>query len=328
MKRWGKDWSVYRTVKEVPVTVESSAIKHLKNGNGWDQYVNHTLPDKATLKRNLENVRSSTVDPEGDDYDAFDESLTADEQHRIAQIREGRSAEELRKAKNKLQPGKLAGATVETREKIVGELAVKEKMHSEALKASEEALTKAEKKRAGRPAYPPDLLDKLEKVQKAGKAEGLSRKDLKEASIIYTKNYLADKKDAARKAALAAAAPKVGGAVAAAAAAAPKVAAAAAAPAAAVGGGGALPAAAAAAAKDSGDSPAEVKEVKKAAEAVEDGVPVLKIAAVKKLKKPELQAYALKLNLDTTDLKKRQDYLDVIIHTLKMIEEAETSGEE
>ena len=43
---------------------------------------------------------------------------------------------------------------------------------------------------------------------------------------------------------------------------------------------------------------------------------------------PELKAYALKLNLDTTDLKKRQDYLDVIIHTLKMIEEAETSGEE
>jgi hypothetical protein len=224
---------------------------------------------------------------------------------------------------------------VETREKIVAELAVKEQMHSEALKASGEALTKAEKKRAGRPAYPPDLLDKLEKVQKAGKAEGLSRKDLKEASIIYTKNYLADKKDAARKAALAAAAPKVGGAVAAAAAApkvggavaaaaAPKVAAAAAA----VGGGGALPAAAAAAAKEAGDSPAEVKEVKKAAEAVEDGVPVLKVSAVKKLNKPELKAYALKLNLDTTDLKKRQDYLDVIIHTLKMIEEAETSGEE
>ena len=214
MKRWGKDWSVYRTVKDIPVTFEINSIKRFKNGNNWDQYIKHTLPDKATLKHNLENVRSSSKDPEGEDYDNFVESMTANELHRVEELNEGRAAEEVRKAKNRLLPGKIRTATRETIEDLTAKEKIALGLHGEALKKSEAAAAKAVKARAGRPAYPPELLHKLALVQKAGKEEGLSRKDLKEATIQYTKTYLAEKKDAGRKAALAAAAPKVGGAAA------------------------------------------------------------------------------------------------------------------
>lgn len=238
MKRWGKDWSVYRTVKEMPVTIPSSSIKNLKKGNGWDQYINYTSPDKATLKRNLNAVRSSGIDDEGDEYDAFDAEHTRQE------------------AILKVDMAQEAADAATTAAKGGPEATMK-KRQADALKAlndevSAKKLAEAAGKKAakaGRPKYSAELLQLLADKKAEGKAQKKSARVIREEGIAFAKQYETAKKEAARKALIAKSTAKGGAAP----------------PAAAVGGGGS---AAAAAPVAEGDAAAAIDEV---VEEAEDG---------------------------------------------------------
>jgi hypothetical protein len=285
MNRWGKDWSVYRTVKEVPVTIDTSTIKRLKKGNGWDQFIKHTPPDKATLKRNLNAVRSSNVDPEGDEYDAFD----AEHTHQEAIVKVALATEIAEEAR-------LAAAGGPEATRVQRQTATLELIDEEdkAKKLAAQAAKIAAK--TGRPKYPDELNILLAQKKAEGKKAGKSARVIKEEGVAFARQYTAAAnaaKEEARKATIAAAKAKKGGA---------------APPAAAVGGGGS--AAAAAAADAASDSDEELSEEEKKAKAkFEEQVEKEELAKYlnKEYKRKELEKIAIDLGIATNkkDLAKK-----------------------
>jgi len=162
MNRWGKSLDAYKAVASVPVSVPSSAIKRVVKWNKWAGYIKHTLPDKAELKRNLEGVKASSIDPE----EYF--SNLAYEEFRAEEAHNARAEAELKA--HKAKKAKLAAAAA-----VGGGGA--------AVAAAEEGgehLPKITARKAGRIRYPDELKAEIKHIRAEGKKAGLTPQEIEE----------------------------------------------------------------------------------------------------------------------------------------------------
>ena len=315
MKRWGKDWSSYRTVKEAPIVFGTKQVERYKNGNDWKEYTSHTLPDKATLESNVKRVKSSDVDVEGEDYDAFAASY---EHEKLAGVHE------VAKASQAETEGKLAGARKEhTRAVHRAALTQKEQVTEDIakdVKAAEKTAAIAVARVAGRPPYSKELTEKLAALRAEGDKEGWSKEDVKRESIKLKQMYNEKKEEARREviakahkvpvttaAAAAAAAPSVGGGGSAAAAA-------------------ALPAVAATVAKEEGVTKEELKVIVKAATKIEAEDIYKTTAEVKSMNDKQIRNYAKELRIKgytTTNTEDLRTFIMVLTASAEIVEEEE-----
>lgn len=311
MKRWGKDWSSYRTVKEVPIVFGTKQVERFKNGNDWKEYTSHTLPDKATLKRNVERVKSSDVDVEGEEYDAFGASY---EHEKLAGIHEVSKTLEAQTA------GKLARARAEP--SIATHRAALEKHTATTaelakdVKAAEKIAATAVARVAGRKPYSKELTEKLAALRAEGDREGWSKEDVKRESIKLKHMYNEKKEEARREViakahkvpvttAAAAAAPSVGGGGSAAAAA-------------------TLPAVAAVVAKEEGVTKEELKVIVKAASKIEAGDIYKTSAEVKSMNDTQIRNYAKELRIagyTTLDTETLRTIIMALTDSAELVEE-------
>jgi hypothetical protein len=162
MNRWGKSLDAYKAVASVPVSVPSSAIKKVVKWNKWAGYIKHTLPDKAELKRNLEGIKSSSIDPEEYYSNLAYQEFRAEEAH-IARAEAELKAHKAKKAK-------LAAAA-----SVGGGGA--------AVAAAEEGgehLPKITARKAGRIRYPDELKAEIKHIRAEGKKAGLTPQEIEE----------------------------------------------------------------------------------------------------------------------------------------------------